>query len=265
MPDAARIATVSRGLPAASRMIRWNASLATIWSSASHSSSSRSTSSAVMRRRGARGGVRLEQRAHLVEVEQVVAVERAHDRAAVGLDVDQPLRLELQQRLADRRARRPEALRERLRPQPLARLQVAFEDRLLQQVAHTRTGGILHTKSRDHAVAQGPLERDCMQSAHGALRPRSRPRLVLAAAVSGSRSTGDSAHESSRLGGGGLVPARAASSATAATGSTRGFGCSGGGVGGRHAGPARRAGAAVRATSTAASSISEQDQRDQRG
>ena len=49
MPDAARIATISRGLPAASRMIRWNASLATIWSSASHSASSRSMSSALMR------------------------------------------------------------------------------------------------------------------------------------------------------------------------------------------------------------------------
>ena len=40
-----------------------------------------------------------------------------------------------------------------------------------------------------------------MQSAHGALRPRSRPRLVLAARGSGSLA-GESAHEPSRLGGG---------------------------------------------------------------
>ena len=92
----------------------------------------------LMRRGRARGRGGLEQRADLVEVEHVVAVEGAHDRAAVGLDLDQALPFELQQRLADRRPRRAEALRERLRPQALPGLQLAFEDRLLEQIAHTR-------------------------------------------------------------------------------------------------------------------------------
>ena len=64
--------------------------------------------------------VRLDQRADLVEVEQVVGVERADDRAAVGQHVDEALALEHQQRLADRRARGAEAAGERLGPQPLA-------------------------------------------------------------------------------------------------------------------------------------------------
>ena len=49
MPVAARIASSRRGLPAASRMIRWNASLAAMWSSASHSAWSASMSCSLMR------------------------------------------------------------------------------------------------------------------------------------------------------------------------------------------------------------------------
>ena len=108
---------------------------------------------------------RLEQRAHAVEVHQVVTVERAHDRAAVRLDLDQALRLELQQRLADRRARGAEALCERLRPQPLPRLQDPFEDRVLQLVAHADGARLGHLAyeimlSEPFATRAGP---DCMQ------------------------------------------------------------------------------------------------------
>ena len=91
---------------------------------------------------------------------------RPHDRAAVGLDLHQPLGLELQQRLADRRPRRAEALRERLRPQPLAGLQLAFEDRLLQQIPHPRaapscirnhafTARATRKRARLHAISSG--------------------------------------------------------------------------------------------------------------
>ena len=129
------------GCSAASTMMRWNASLAAISCSTLAPARLVAQLLAAARcgrrdaRRGAGGRRGLEQRAHLVEVEQIGAVERAHDRAAVGLDLDQPLRLELQQRLADRRAAGAEALRERLRPQPLARLQLAFEDRVLELIA----------------------------------------------------------------------------------------------------------------------------------
>ena len=124
MPVAARIASSRRGLPAASRMIRWNASLAAMWSSAVAQRVERLDVLLADARRGQRGGARFEQRAQLVEVEQVVAVEgcgpprRGWARRRPG---PAPRAAE---RLADRRAGRAEALRERLRPQPLARLQV---------------------------------------------------------------------------------------------------------------------------------------------
>ena len=138
------------GCRAASRMIRWNASLA-IDSGRSRVAELLEPLDVVgasIRVRGERGGVRLEQRAHFVEVEQVVAVEGADHRAAVGLDLDQALRLELQQRLADRRAAtcrsaaraprpaaaRPASARPRGSPPPADRAPVA--------------GAILHTKPR---------------------------------------------------------------------------------------------------------------------
>ena len=196
----------------------------------------------------------------LVEVEQVVAVEGADDRAAVGLDLDQALRLELQQRLADRRARRPEALRERLRPQPLTRLQDPFEDRLLQQVAHAdgaRLGHLAYEITR-FAPAQGRAGGNCMQSAHGAPRPRRRPRLVLRLRLGLLRRR--VRPRPSRVGGGcsfqpgpswssgARAPTPASAPRTgAATATGTGVAC-------------RRS---MRASRTAASSEHEQDQRDQ--
>src|SRR3954451_11877441 len=58
-------------------------------------------------RRGAAGGMRLDERADVVEVGQIGGVERADDRAAARLDVDEPLAGEQDQRLPDRRPRRP--------------------------------------------------------------------------------------------------------------------------------------------------------------
>ena len=149
-------------------------------------------------RRGQRGGARFQQRAQLVEVEQVVAVEAADDRAAVGLHVDQALRLELQERLADRRAGRAEALRERLRPQPLARLQVPFEDRLLEQIAHPRCRHLAYeiTAGRLAQAQTGPL---CMQSVVDARAGVVPARVASRAAEPGSGSGSATGAASSRL------------------------------------------------------------------
>ena len=132
------MATTRRGLCAASRMIRWKSSLAISWSSCVAERLEPLDVGARDPRGRERRGVRLDQRADVVEVAQVVAIEGLDHRAAVGLDLDQAVRLELQQRLADRRPARAEPLRERLRPQPLTGLELALEDGLLQQIAHPR-------------------------------------------------------------------------------------------------------------------------------
>ena len=172
MPATARIAVVSRGLAAASRIVRWKASLSAMCSStAVGDAGSRAAASSLIAhepdlvgRRDPLGRercrVRLDQRPDLVQLEQVGAVEGAHHRALVRLERDQPLGLEHQQRLADRRARGAEALRERLGPQPLAGLERALEDRVLQLVADAdgaRRGGPrlrhgLHTTARPERV-----------------------------------------------------------------------------------------------------------------
>ena len=127
----------------------WSATVAVGLCAASHSSSQARERRVADPRRGARGGVRLDQRAHLVEVEQVGGVERADDRAAVGQHVDEPLALEHEQRLADRRARGAEAAGERLGPQPLAGRELAVQDRGPEHVVDPdRAGrrGHVHTK-----------------------------------------------------------------------------------------------------------------------
>ena len=77
------------------RSIRWNSSLSAIWSATRRVGAAarlragaelvaaRPSCRGADARGGARRGVRLEQRADLVEVEQVGGVEGAHDRAAV--------------------------------------------------------------------------------------------------------------------------------------------------------------------------------------
>src|SRR4051794_33407120 len=82
--------------------------------------------------RGAVGGVRLDERADVVEVGEVGGVERADDRAAARLDVDEALAGEEDERLANGRARRAQAFGERLGPQPRPGRQRAGEDRLAQ-------------------------------------------------------------------------------------------------------------------------------------
>src|SRR3954469_10922681 len=83
-------------------------------------------------RRRAAGGVRLDERADVVEVGEIGGVERADDRPAARLDVDEPLAREEDERLADGRARGAQALGERLGPQAGAGRQRAGEDRLAQ-------------------------------------------------------------------------------------------------------------------------------------
>src|SRR4029079_11993322 len=109
----------------------------------------------------ARGRGGLQQHPDLVEVDQVRACERAHERAATRLDVDEALALELHERLAHGRARASEALRKRRGAQALPRPELTREDRLSQllrdakgarRAAQDRRGGAqgVHTKSRGH-------------------------------------------------------------------------------------------------------------------
>ena len=86
--------------------------------------------------RRAGGGMRLDQRPDLVEVQQIGGIERADDRAAMGLDGHEPLALEHQQRLADRRSAGAEPLGQRLRPQPRAGRHLTLEDRRPQRIVN---------------------------------------------------------------------------------------------------------------------------------
>jgi len=88
--------------------------------------------------RRACGGEGLEQLAHLEQVDEVLGVERAHDRAAVWRHLHEPFALEDQQRLADRRPRRAEARGERLGLQALGRLELPGEDRVAHLGGHAQ-------------------------------------------------------------------------------------------------------------------------------
>jgi hypothetical protein len=88
MPATARIATESRGLPAASPMTRWNCSLQSIWSS--------------NRRGHLRGVAELDQPAHLELVDagrcergRGGLEQRPHRVEVEQVDLHQPQRLEL--------------------------------------------------------------------------------------------------------------------------------------------------------------------------
>ena len=102
----------------------------------------------LMRGAAQRGGARFQQRAHLVEVEQVVAIEAADDRAAVGLDLDQAL--------APRAAAAPRGsacatCRSAARaPPPAAAHPASSSPSRIASSSRSRTRGaaILHTKSR---------------------------------------------------------------------------------------------------------------------
>ena len=109
------------------------------------------------RRARSRGG--LQQHPDLVEVDQIRARERAHERAAARLDLDEPLALELHERLAHGRARASEALGERRGAQPLTGPELTRENRLPKllgdakragRAGQDRRGGAqgVHTKSR---------------------------------------------------------------------------------------------------------------------
>ena len=101
---------------------------------------------------------------------------RAHERAAARLDVDEPLALELHERLAHGRARAPEALRQRRGAQPLTGPELAREDRLSQLLGdaqgargagHDRRGGAqgVHTKSRSDPESNPTKRALCIQNA----------------------------------------------------------------------------------------------------
>src|SRR4051794_8919282 len=126
--------------------------------------------------RGAAGGVRLDERADVVEVGEVGGVERADDRAAARLDVDEPLAREEDQRLADRGARRAQALGERLGPQARPGRKRAGEDRLAQLLLDPRGAGNRYVAVGHFAYPTRALRRKasvrcggCMQS-HGPSR-----------------------------------------------------------------------------------------------
>src|SRR4051812_43162409 len=97
-------------------------------------------------RRGAAGGIGLDERADVVEVGEVGGVELPDDGAPARLDVDEPLAGEEDERLADRRTRRLQALGKRLGAQPRARWERAGEDGLAELVA--RADGV-----RDRCLA----------------------------------------------------------------------------------------------------------------
>src|SRR6185436_1236595 len=125
--------------------------------------------------RRTRSGRRLEQHPHLVEVDQIGARERAHERAAARLDVDEPLALQLHERLAHGRARASEALGERRGAQALTRPELTRENRLPQLLGHPKgarragddrrgSGQGVHTKSRSHRESNP-------RTAHFAFKP----------------------------------------------------------------------------------------------
>ena len=147
---------------------RWNSSLNAIWSAtaarraaallrAAHSSSQALERAPLDAGGRARRRMGLDQRADLVEVERVGGVERAHERAAVGLHLDQALALEHEQGLADRRARGAEARRQRPGPQALAGREHALEDRVAQLVSDAAGAGAQAGRVRHGCIQfQGP-------------------------------------------------------------------------------------------------------------
>ena len=125
-------------------------------SAANRSQLARRTSSCVGRhtRRRTPRCVALEHRAELVHLLERGDVVCADGRAAVGRALEQPLGLEDEQRLADRRAADPELLRELLLLEPLAGGDAALDDRLADQVGSRNAGRPgkrrLALEDRDH-------------------------------------------------------------------------------------------------------------------
>ena len=78
------------------------------------------------------GGEPFELGPHRVRVADLTRCEPAHERAAIRAQLDEPARLQLAQRLADRRSADAELLGERLLPESRSRRQVAVEDARLQ-------------------------------------------------------------------------------------------------------------------------------------
>ena len=111
----------SRALPATSRIVLWKTMFSRTSSRSSLLGIERVEAVAARAqlvellvgdaRAGAPRGVALEQRAKLVQVLEVVGVVDPDHRAAVRDRVDEPLRLEHQQRLADRRPADPQLAR----------------------------------------------------------------------------------------------------------------------------------------------------------
>ena len=84
------------------------------------------------------GGVRLEQLAQLVDLEQVAVGELGHERAPVRLQPHQPVALQPAQRLAHRRLRHAELAGHRVLVDALVRRQPAAHDRHAQRVVNRR-------------------------------------------------------------------------------------------------------------------------------
>ena len=99
-------------------------------------------------------GVALEHSAELVHLLERGDVVRPNRRAAVGRALEQPLGLEDEQRLPDRRAADPELLRELLLLEPLAGGDAALDDCLTDQVGSRDAGRPgkrrLALEDRDH-------------------------------------------------------------------------------------------------------------------
>ena len=79
---------------------------------------------------------RLEQRPELEELLNLLGRKLGNDGAAVGVDLDQPFRLELHQGLANRDAAHPEFGGERILPQRDACLEIPIEDPGAQILCH---------------------------------------------------------------------------------------------------------------------------------
>ena len=91
----------------------------------------------------------LEHGAHGVDLDQLGLAEPAHARAAKRLRLDEPQQLEIAQRLAHRRLARAELVRDARLDEPLARLQLAADDAVEQDVLHL----LAQHGSRDRAHA----------------------------------------------------------------------------------------------------------------
>ncbi len=120
--------------------------------------------------RRARGGMRLDQRADLVEVEQVAAIERAHDRAAVGLDRRRGPRARASAAPRGsacgwcRTARASASARSRA-PGATSPSRIAARSASWTLIALVgASAGTLHTKPRDRSCCQPIRRPNCMQS-----------------------------------------------------------------------------------------------------